>query len=145
MCSKAVEGRFVTYVMVIIDLNTHEMSLVNAGHMSPMIRRVDGTVEEFDEERAGVPIGVIEGYPYEVDRRIIEPGETIVIYTDGVSEAMNPDSELYGLERLREFIRTHSPNPTQLGRAILADVTKHAAGRPQNDDITLMSFGRLPI
>ena len=66
-----------------------------------------------------------------------------MIYTDGVSEAMNPDSELYGLDRLRAFVSQGPGEPAELGEAILADVKRHAAGRPQNDDITLMSFGRL--
>ena len=66
----------------------------------------------------------------------------VVIYTDGVSEAMNPNGKLYGLEQLRQMISTHDPQPADLGRSILADVRRHAAGRPQNDDITLMVFGR---
>ncbi|MDB5392437.1 MAG: rsbU 1, partial [Planctomycetaceae bacterium] len=73
----------------------------------------------------------------------LEPGETIVIYTDGVSEAMNPASDLYGMEHLRDFITNGPPNPTELGKLILKDVKRHANGRYQNDDITLMTFGRV--
>lgn len=142
MCSNAVEGRFVTYVLVIIDLDTHEMSLVNAGHMSPLIRRVDGVVDEFDDETIGIPIGVLEDYPYEVVSRRIEPGETVVLVTDGVDEAMNPSGDLYSKERVRQFIADHDPNAEALGRDLLSDVRKHANGRPQNDDITIMTFGR---
>ncbi len=142
MCAKAVEGRFVTYILAIIDLKTNEMAFVNAGHMSPMIRRTDGSIEEFDEEMVGVPIGVIEGFPFDVGRRVIEPGETVVIYTDGVSEAMAPDSELYGYDRLRTMISGSFRDAEELGRAVLTDVKQHANGREQNDDITLMAFGR---
>lgn len=143
MCSNAVEGRFVTYVLAVIDLKTHTMTLANGGHMSPVIRKPNGELEEFHDDSIGIPIGVMEDYPYEVVQRTLQPGETVVIYTDGVSEAMNPDGELYGLERLYEVIRTGSGDAEELGIAIREDVRRHAAGRPQNDDITLMTFGRL--
>lgn len=142
MCSHAVEGRFVTFTLAIIDLKTHEMSLVIAGHMSPMIRRADGSIEEFPEEAIGMPLGVVEGMSFDVLKRTLQPGETVVIYTDGVSEAMNPAGDLYGLSRLRETITKSPPQPARLAQAILADVKRHAAGRAQNDDITLMVFGR---
>ena len=142
MCAKAVEGRFVTFVLTILDPVNHTLSVVNAGHMSPMIRKPDGSIFEFDDDSIGVPIGVIEGFPFETRVRSIEPGETVVLYTDGVSEAMNPNSELYGIERLRELVQEDITNAEELGKRIREDVRQHADGRPQNDDITLMVFGR---
>lgn len=144
MCSHSVDGRFVTYLLAIIDPRTHVMSLVNAGHMSPIIRRPDRSIEEFSDQHTGVPIGVVEGFPFEPMTRPIEPGETLVLFTDGVSEAMNPAGDLYSLERLREFVGKGPESPAELGQAILADVRRHAAGRGQNDDITIMTFGRTP-
>jgi serine phosphatase RsbU (regulator of sigma subunit) len=142
MCAHAVEGRFVTFTLAIIDLKTDEMSLVIAGHMSPVIRRTDGTTEEFPETMIGLPLGVVAGMTYEVARRVLQPGETVVIYTDGVSEAMNPAGDLYGVERLRETIVKSPHEPAKLALSILGDVKRHAGGRAQNDDITLMVFGR---
>lgn len=143
MCVNAVEGRFVTFTLVFLDTVTHEMSVVIAGHMSPIIRKADGSIEEFPDAIVGLPIGVVDGIPFEVAHRKLEPGETVVIYTDGVSEAMNPASDLYGTDHLRDFISKGPANPTELGKLILKDVKRHANGRYQNDDITLMSFGRL--
>lgn len=145
MCANAVEGRFVTYVLTIIDLNTHEMTLVNAGHMSPIIRRADGSLFEFGEETVGVPIGVVDGYPFDVLSFKLEPSDLVVLFTDGVSEAMNPNGDLYTLERLRDFIKNGPKKADELGKALLADVRRHANGRPQNDDITIMTFGRNPV
>ncbi len=142
MCARAVEGRFVTFVLVILDPLKHTMSLVIAGHMSPIIRKADGTLEEFPENVIGVPLGVVDGFPFDVVFREISPGETVVIYTDGVSEAMNATGDLYGVDRLRELVQKETSDPQQLGKSILADVRKHAGGHPQNDDITLMVFGR---
>jgi phosphoserine phosphatase RsbU/P len=142
MCSTAVEGRFVTYILAIVDTKSHEMQLAIAGHMSPMIRKTDGTIEEFDEDSVGVPIGVLEDYPFDVLSRRIDPGETMLIYTDGVSEAMNPKGELYGEKRVREFLESNRGTAAEIGKALLADVRRHANGRAQNDDITIMVLGR---
>lgn len=142
MCANAAEGRFVTYNFVLLDINTNEIQLVNAGHMSPMILKPDGSIDEFPEDSIGLPIGVMEDYPYEVEKRVINPGETVVLFTDGVDEAMNPDGELYTLERMRELISKSPREPEELGKILLADVRRHANGRAQNDDITIMTFGR---
>ncbi len=142
MCQKSVEGRFVTYILIVLDVENHVLSLVNAGHMSPMIVRPDGELEEFDSDTVGLPVGVVEDYPYEVVTRDVNPGEIFVLFTDGVDEAMNPAGELYTLDRMREFLRQNRGSAAELGQALLADVRRHAAGRPQNDDITIMTFGR---
>lgn len=143
MCANAVEGRFVTFTLACLDTESHDLEVAIAGHMSPIIRKADGSVEEFDDDTIGMPLGVVEGVPFQVSHRKLEPGETVVIYTDGVSEAMNPASELFGVEHLREMIAKGPSGPTGLGKLILQDVKRHANGRYQNDDITLMTFGRL--
>lgn len=144
MCSRAVEGRFVTFVLVMLDVRSGDMTIVNAGHMPLMIRKPDGAVVEVaDGDAVGLPLGVIEGFEYDVVRRRLEPGEVAVIYTDGVSEAMDPDGDLYGVDRLRELVLASRDGAAEeLGQQILADVRKHANGRAQNDDITIMVFGR---
>jgi len=143
MCARAIEGRFVTFVLCVIDLKSGEMTIGIAGHMPIMIRKTDGTIIEFGEDIVGIPIGVMDDYPYDVTTRTIEPGESCVIYTDGVSEALNPSFELYGVERLRELMRASvGGHADALGKVILGDVRKFANGRAQNDDITIMVFGR---
>jgi len=144
MCDSAVEGRFVTYVLAIVDPATNTFKLSNAGHMSPIIRRASGEVEQFDEELVGPPIGVVDGYPFDTETKSLEPGDLIVLFTDGVDEAMNFQDELYGGDRLLEFVKNGPAKADELGKALLADVRKHADGRPQNDDITIMTFGRNP-
>ncbi|MCA9037722.1 MAG: SpoIIE family protein phosphatase [Planctomycetaceae bacterium] len=144
MCHNMVEGRFVTYILGVIDLETNTITLANAGHMSPLIRKPNGDVEEFEDAMIGIPVGIMDDYPYEVHQRKIAPGELFVLITDGVDEAMDPDGDLYTKDRVKEFVRAGSTDPDELGKALLADVRKHANGRPQNDDITIMTFGRLP-
>lgn len=143
MCANAVEGRFVTFVLAAIDPKTHEMQICIAGHMSPMIRHADGSLTELPEESIGLPIGVVDGMTFDVSTVTLAAGDTVVIYTDGVSEAMNPQSDLYGDERLRNLVKKGPADAAQLGKIIREDVRAHANGRDQNDDITLMTFGRL--
>ncbi len=142
MCDTAVEGRFVTYVLCFVDTVNHTVTMSNAGHMSPVIRKADGSVELFDDELVGPPIGVVEDYPFQAETRLLAPGDLVVIVTDGVDEAMNFDNELYTTERMIEFVKNGPPNAEEMGKSLLADVRQHANGRPQNDDITIMSFGR---
>lgn len=142
MCHNMVEGRFVTYILGVIDLKENRITLTNAGHMSPVIKKSDGTIEEFSDDIIGIPIGIMSGYPYEVVERSIDPGDIFTLITDGVDEAMDPDGNLYSKDRVVEFIKNGSTDPEQLGKDLLADVRKHANGRAQNDDITIMVFGR---
>ena len=144
MCDGKIEGRFVTYVLCIVDTRNHEVVLSNAGHASPIIRRASGIVERFDQEIAGPAIGILEDYPYQAETRKLEPGDMVVITTDGVEEAMNPQGELYGTQRVLELVNSGPAEAEKLGKLLLADVRRHARGHPQSDDITIMTFGRNP-
>lgn len=143
MCAKAVEGRFVTFVLGVLELDSGKFTHINAGHMPLMVRKADGSIVEIGEAEIGCPLGVMEDYPYDVIEYVLAPGEMAVIYTDGVSEAMNPNSDLYGMERIREIVAgCNSGSAAELGKTLREDVRRHAAGRDQNDDITMMVFGR---
>ena len=143
-CNNTVGGRFVTFVLIVIDLKTHQLALMNAGHLSPLIRRENGGVETFGDDAVGPPIGIIEDHPYEVDRRLFHPGDTFVIITDGVYEALNDAGELYGTERVVSLMQEGKSTAEELAKALLADVRKHAEGQAQNDDITIVAISRAP-
>jgi serine phosphatase RsbU (regulator of sigma subunit) len=134
--------RFVTLVAAVLDLNTFAMTLVNAGHPPPL--RLSGQkVEELAPEIAGLPLGILER-PYEEQVLTLQPGDVVVLYTDGLTERRNPQNELYGLERLKAVLQKAPRDVPSLGKAILEDVRVFAAGRPQSDDLTLVCFGRTP-
>ena len=142
MCRNMAEGRFVTFVLVLLDPATGKIDAVNGGHMSPLFRAADGAFFEFPDDSIGVPVGVIEDYPFEAVSRTLAPGDTALIITDGVDEAMNPAGELFTKERVKEFFKHGPKDAAELGKALLKEVRQHAAGREQNDDITIMTFGR---
>jgi serine phosphatase RsbU (regulator of sigma subunit)/pSer/pThr/pTyr-binding forkhead associated (FHA) protein len=138
------QDRFVTFVVAVLDSNSHDLTIVNAGHMAPLLRSAAGGVEEIGEPEAGLPLGVDSDYQYEQYSRKIASGDFLALFTDGISEAMDIEGELYGLERLRNQLARPSASVDELGRVILDDVQRFVGGRAQSDDMCLACFGRLP-
>jgi phosphoserine phosphatase RsbU/P len=141
-CSAGWEGRFATFVLALLDPKTNKVDIVNAGHMPPFVRRANGTVEELAPEISGLPLGVTDGITYESAEITLAPGEMVTMFTDGISEALNPANDLYTLQRLQKQLGLGADNATTLGRAILDDVKHHADNRAQSDDMCLVVFGR---
>jgi serine phosphatase RsbU (regulator of sigma subunit) len=134
--------RFVTFVMAVVDYVRHEVVLVNAGHMAPLLRRTDGTVAAVAEHISGVPLGVDPDWEYEEFHFTLQPGEILTAFTDGFSEAENVKRELYGMERLVKQVAGPVKGVTELGQRILSDVKQHASSHRQSDDMCLLCFGR---
>ena len=136
------EDRFVTFVVAVLDPRTNEVTVVNAGHMPPLLRKGSGGVEEIGSAETGLPLGVVDDYEYESCTRKIEPGDFLTAFTDGISEAMNPNREIYGLKRLTDQIGAKAVNVAELGTHILEDVRKFVGNYPQSDDMCVACFGR---
>ena len=137
-------GRFVTFVAVLLDPAKHTIELVNAGHRAQFLRGADGRVEELEPDIAGVPLGIVEGFEYEVARRPLEPGELILLFTDGIDEARSPSGEQYGAERLAAFLERAPREAPGVAPALLDEVHAFSAGRPPSDDIALVTIARSP-
>jgi serine phosphatase RsbU (regulator of sigma subunit) len=136
------DDRFVTFTAAILDLETFGVTLVNAGHMPPLRRRAGRTeMEEIGDPIVGLPLGVMDK-PYEQMSFVLEPGDVLFFYTDGVTEARNPGNDQYGLDRLRRTAAGAPKGAEALGAAVLEDVRRFAAGRPPNDDRTIVCVGR---
>jgi sigma-B regulation protein RsbU (phosphoserine phosphatase) len=142
-CNGDWEDKFVTMLVAVVDPKDHKLTLVNAGHMAPILRRNGGAIEVVGEEAAGLPIGVAADLPYESVTRTLEAGDFLTVFTDGFSEAMNADRDLYGLERLMEQVSSSAVSVADLGKHILEDVSKFVDGHAQSDDMCLACFGRL--
>ncbi len=136
------DDRFVTMVVAVVDPQACELTLVNAGHMPPILRSGDGTVQEIGGAEAGLPLGVMDDFQYEAYKREFLAGDFITIFTDGFSEAMNSKRELFGLERLIELCSDKSVKADCLGPCILDKVHQFAGDFPQSDDMCLVCFGR---
>ena len=136
------EDRFVTFVLAVIDPANHSVTIVNGGHMPPFVRNADGSVAAISDEHAGPPLGVDFEHRYEPYDLVLEPGEQLVLFTDGFSEAMNAGLDLYGLGRLETAVGCNLSDPASLGSYILDDVRRFVSGHRQSDDMCLVCFGR---
>ncbi len=143
LLSRTASGdRFVTFVAAVIDLGTFSATLVNAGHPLALRRRANRSgVEELGDATAGLPLAVFD-QPYDELVVPLEPGDTLLFYTDGVTEARNRRNEVYGLARLSAQMVNCDPDVESMGAAILADVRRFADGRPPSDDLTLVGVTR---
>lgn len=117
-----------------------ELELCNAGHCPPLLIR-DGEVLRF--ESTGLPVGMFEGGKYEVRRARLEPGETLLLYTDGVTETRNPGGDEYGEQRLTEILARCGPCSTaDLAETCLSDLATFREKDERHDDLTLLVVRR---
>src|SRR5205085_5396255 len=98
--------RFVTLAAAVLDPVGHRVSLINAGHVAPMIYRVAvGRLEEaIDADRSGYPLGVMDVCRYEAVDAALEPGDALLLFTDGVTDALNPRGEQFRLDGIRKAL-----------------------------------------
>lgn len=136
--------RFITCAMLIIDPSKHVLTYVNAGHLPPLRRDLSGKVELVDIEEAGLPLGIIPDQTFQQVEIPINPGETWVLYTDGITEAMREDRKFYGHERLQAVVKNGPLEVDPLIKLIVDDVNKFVEGRAQSDDMCVVGFQRNP-
>lgn len=141
-CDSSWEGRFITLVVAVIDSERHEVTMVNAGHLAPLLRASSGKAQELGLGEGRLPLGVDNDVQYPAFTATLSPGDSIALFTDGVSESMNPSNDLYGIRRLQAAMEQAGSGVASLGQHILTDVRRFAGPRSQNDDICLVCFGR---
>jgi serine phosphatase RsbU (regulator of sigma subunit) len=142
-CESRWEDRFVTLVVAVLDPVRHEVCVVNAGHPSPLMRRVSGAVEPVGDSVRGLPLSIGRGFEYEQVSLPVAPGDSLVLYTDGICEAMNAARELYHARRLEAQLASPVEGVKALGKRILDDVRRFVGPQPQSDDMCVTCFGRL--
>jgi serine phosphatase RsbU (regulator of sigma subunit) len=133
---------FITAFYGVLDPRTGSLSYVNAGHNPPLVLSADG--EQVRElESYNLPLGIIETESYEAQAIVLDKGEMLVCFSDGITEAMNPAGEPYDDPRFLAELRAHIDLPAEaLVRAIEHSVDTYAAGAPQADDMTLLVLRR---
>jgi len=134
------EGMFITACFLSLDRRTGALAYVNCGHNPPMVRRRGGGVVLLDSG-GGPPLGVCKDLDPPAATITLAPGDLLALYTDGIPEAFSPRHELLGMERLVEAIKRGEGDPEHTKRAVLEAVDRHAAGRPREDDQTLVVMG----
>lgn len=129
---------FCTFFLGILDLQTGEMKYCNAGHNAPVVMHASGKVEYMDV-LPNLPLGLFGGFPYEDQKCMLSKGDSLFLYTDGVTEAENVEKELYSDEHLLEFLASYQgEDPKNVVEGVMEDIHRHAIGAEQSDDITVM-------
>ena len=136
LCDHSEIGRYATMFFGILDDQGH-LEYINAGHPSPfLIRR--GVAEDVFTE-GSYPVGLVPEAEYTAVALDLEPGDTLVLFSDGVTEAMDPTEQLFGVPRLREVLTGHMQTPLEeLQQIVLQSVENFARGASQADDLTLL-------
>jgi len=130
---------FVTVLAGLLDVRTGELQFCNAGHDAPILVRPDGPPEAIDSA-GGPPLCVLEDFDYPATTITLAPGQGLVLFTDGVTEAMSTAEALYSHDRLmRVLADMNDPAPTEIVRGLAADIHRHAEGAEPSDDITILA------
>lgn len=135
-------NRFITFFLCIYDPASRDLWYCNAGHNPPYIRHGDGVLETLSE--GGPVLGILKNISYQARRVTFAPGDLLLMYSDGVTEALSPQGEEYGEPRLEaELIRAGGGTAPEVMRTVYQSVEGFMADAPAADDITLVAARRL--
>ncbi len=144
LCSAGIDERFMTMSLGLLDVEAGKLTLCSAGHPPVFLRRADGRVEELCEDVTGFPLGIMPDWDYKQIEVDIHPGDVVVVYSDGVTDARSPAEEIYDSKDQRRLIHrvTESQGGAEaVGKSILQEIREFSLGHRQADDITLVCFG----
>ena len=131
------ETSFITFFYSVLDTRTGELVYVNAGHNPPCVLREDGSREYLD--KGGLIIGIMPSSEYEEGRVTLRPGDDLVLYTDGITEAENVHDEMFGEERLEKVLIEHRHSSAkEIEEQVYNSIREFAAGASQTDDLSMV-------
>lgn len=138
MMSRSMEmGKFITLFYGILDVNNKTFTYTNAGHNYPFLLQEDGTSKTL--EKGGIVLGTFDNFVYEEETVQLKPGNLILLYTDGITEATNENDEMFEEERLLELLTGNvAISAQELSHKIVDSVLSFQGSQPQSDDITLV-------
>lgn len=133
--------KFATMFYGRLDPATGRLNYTNGGHDCPIL--VKENQETTELESTGLILGIFEDSEYSEEQARLNPGDVLLLYSDGITEAMNPEMEMYGTNRLRNLLqKNQKKSASQIGELILNDIELHSEGATQSDDITLLIIKR---
>ncbi len=140
ICQENEMGMFITIFCAVLNIKTGELSYSNAGHNPPLMIRADKEAEFLTGAKSS-PIGIYEDKEFKQEKIVLNPRDSIYLYTDGVTEAFNDKNEQFSEERLKkEVMKRASESVEELVEATLDEVKSFAAGAGQSDDVTIMAL-----
>ena len=142
ICKTNEQGLFVTVFFCVLELSTGKMACVNAGHNPPLIKRADGAFEYF-KCQPNLVVGAMSGVNYTSCETQLNPNDSIFLYTDGITEALNRDKEFYGDDRLVDKLNSipkRKISAENILKEVKSDVLSFTNEEPQADDITMLAL-----
>ena len=138
ICARTETNRYATVFFAMLD-KAGKLEYVNAGHHSPLLIQGNKVTDPFTAE--GIPLGMLDGTEYTSSTAQLNPGDGLLFFTDGVTEAVNPEGEEYGLFRLFKLVKANSRKPVEkLQEVVIKAIDEFAAGTEQADDITVLAL-----
>lgn len=148
-CQNNNSNMFVTLFIGVLDLPTGRLRYCNAGHDVPIILKGQGAGEDGLESlpaKANLPVGVFSNFSYEMQSAMLTKGQTLFLYTDGLTEARNPQGELFRLSRVMETLKgCNGLSPTEIVAKMTDTIRHYMNGTPQSDDLTMMAIRYSPV
>jgi len=133
--------QFVTVLYGILDLSTREFSYARAGHEPPLLLHIDGSVERIPHS-SGMALGLWDSIMLDERSLFLAPGDTLLLYTDGMTDCRDPKGEAFGLERIKKNLSGYANlNAQQVCDNLLETLKKYQDGSKQDDDVTLVAVG----
>ena len=140
LASQSDSAMFTTVFYGILDTRTGELQFANGGHNRPYVVAVGGKTRPLSDE-SGPIVGIMDGFSFDTYSGRLAPGETLVLYTDGVTEARDSKDGFFGDEQLEELLTAHNTESAeQMVASVHAAVQEFATGVPQADDITVLAL-----
>jgi len=135
--------RFITFLLMVVDPKSDSVTIVNAGHMPPIVRTAkSGSISEPGEEESGLPIAIDDGMTYEAVEIPMNLGDVAIMYTDGINEAMNAADQEFGMDRMRK-IAAKGGSAEEMKAKIVSAVLEHIGSTPPFDDMCLVVLERV--
>jgi len=142
LASSGLGYRFITFVVVIVDAKSQTATIANAGHWPPLLRHSGGDVSDLAVEASGAPLGVLPDQSFRETSVPLRSGDTLLLFTDGITEAMNPRDGIYGADRLRHLLSAGPDSADEMIQSVITDVESFCDGRAQRDDMCLVCVRR---
>ena len=141
--ARSASGKFITLFYGELELATGRLRFTNAGHNYPLVRRGHGAVEELRD--GGLPLGLFEDAEYQQGEIALERGDTLLLYSDGISEAVDPRGQEYGEDRLTALWKAQGARGAgDFIETVLGEVVRFRGSREQSDDMTVVVLGAVP-
>jgi serine phosphatase RsbU (regulator of sigma subunit) len=134
---------FITFIVLLLEPATNQLTVCNAGHLPPLRRSCDGRVSQFGLKESGVPLGVLDDFEYEQVQLTLDPGDTLVVFSDGLPDQENNGTgERVGFEPISQWLAELDTSSKQTVGELVDRVDRFAEATPQSDDMCMVCLKR---